>query len=305
MTEKNAKRKNHEVQRAYLEQWLSPVAPKALWYIDLSPLNSKKEAILQSEIANLRPNGKYSSKAKFAIENFLYVPEGPDGRDDSLEDEYAALESEMVNFCRAASNGESHSDKSTQIESAIAGCLSHCFRDAYGWSRLLQHQYGLTNTPLNAKDFPVHPHQWLVENARRALSIYKKKATAFTWTIHWNIPVSLLTSDRPGWDLATREDSEMTQVVMPLGPNVMLIGQEPSDTYKAGELLFVQGSEVQKETWDKWNTFAVERARRWIVATSKEQLQALLSDLTVEKYGARVATEKFVKFDSVSGKQLP
>lgn len=305
MNANRAKMRNHEVQRAYLEQWLSPIEPRALWYIDLSPLQRNQTVSVRGEKPALRANGGFRCKADFAIEDYLYVPERPDGRDDSLEDEFAELESDMVNLCRAARDGTVHSRDPMVIKRALVGCLSHCFRDAYGWRRILQGLFELApDVSMNAKDFPPSAHDWLVRNARNSLSLYHKRASALTWIIYWNIPVLLLTSDRPGWDLATRHGSELTQVFMPLGPNVMLIGQEPSEGHKKGELCFVRGSEDHAKTWHKWNSFAVERARGWIVATSEQQLDALLPEFTVEKYEYRVSTEKLVQFDPASGKKL-
>lgn len=305
MTANRAKMRNHEVQRAYLEQWLSPSDPRDLWYIDLSPLQRHQAVSVQGETPALRANGGFRCKAEFAIEDYLYVPVRSDGRDDSLENEFADLESHMVNLCRAARDGNVHSSDPKVIKRALLGCLSHCFRDAYGWRRILQGLFGLAaDVTMNAKDFPSSAHDWLVRNARRSLVLYNNRASALTWIIHWNIPVPLLTSDRPGWDLATRHGSELTQVFMPLGPNVMLVGQEPSEGYKKGELRFVRGSEDHAKTWHKWNIFAVERARGWIVATSEQQLNALLPEFTVEKYEYRVSTEKLVQVDLASGKKL-
>lgn len=305
LTANRAKMRNHEVQRAYLEQWLSPIEPRALWYVDLSPLQQQQAVSVQSETPASRPNGSYRCKANFAIEDYLYVPERPDGRDDSLEDEFSELESDMVKFCRAARDGTVHSRAPMVIKRALMGCLSHCFRDAYGWRRILQESIGLAaNINTDAKDFPPSAHDWLVRNARRSLLLYEKRASALTWTIYWNIPVSLLTSDRPGWDLATRPGSELTQVLMPLGPHVMLIGKEPSEGCNAGELRFVQGREDHAKTWHKWNVFAVERARGWIVATSEQQLHTLLPEFTVAKYATRVSTEKLVLYNPASGKRL-
>lgn len=84
----------------------------------------------------------------------------------------------------------------------------------------------------------------------------------------------------------------------------MLVGQEPSESCKKGELRFVRGNEAHAKTWQMWNTFTVERARGWIVATSKQQLDALLPEFTVEKYEYRVSTETLVKVDPASGKKL-
>ncbi len=305
MNEKRTKMRNHEVQRAYLEQWLSPNEPRTLWYINLRPLEKHQAVHVQGEAPASKPDGGYRCKANFAIENYLYVPERPDGRDDSLEDEFADLESEMVRFCRSARDGTVHSRNSMAIKNALEGCLSHCFRDAYGWRRTIQEYFGLeANITSQAKDFPPAAHEWLVRNARRSLSLYKKRVSELTWTIHWNIPISLLTSDRPGWDLATRNGSDLSNIFMPLGPNVMLIGQEPSEGYKAGQLRFIKGCEDHAKTWHTWNGFTVERARGWIVAASKQQLDALLSEFTVEKYAHRVSTEKLVKVDLKSGKSF-
>ena len=305
LTKKHAKMRNHEVQRAYLEQWLSPIEPRTLWYVDLRPLEKHQAVSVQGEAPASKHGGGYLCKANFAIENYLYVPERPDGRDDSLEDEFAELESEMVNFCRTARNGTVHSRDPMVIKRALVGCMSHCFRDAYGWRRILQKYFGLeTNLTSKATDFPPNAHDWLIRNARRSLSLYEKRVSALTWTVHWNIPVSLLTSDRPGWDLATRHDSAMSHILMPLCPNVMLIGQEPSEDSKAGQLRFVRGRDDHANIWHKWNAFVVERARGWVVAASKEQLNELISEFTVEKYAYRVSTEKLVEIDPVSGEKL-
>lgn len=291
MTKKTAKMRNHEVQRAYLEQWLSPSDPRSLWYIDLSPLQRQEEVSVQSEASAPKAKGGYRCKAHFAIHDYLYVPEGPDGRDDSLEEDFAKLESDMMNLCRTANNGNVHSEDPAIIRRALMGSLSHCFRDAYGWKRFTQ-------------EFPSITHDELVSNAKISLGRYENRVSNLAWSIVWNLPVSLLISDRPGWDWATRHDSAHTIIFMPLGPNVMLIGMEPRDSCKAGELNFLEAKANQAEFCNKYNTATVERARGWIVATSEQQLEALLPELTVAKYEHRVNSDKLVQFDPKTGKKL-
>lgn len=305
MSAKIIKRRNHEVQRSYLEQWLSLDGPKALWYVDLTPLQKHQEISIQKEIANLKQNGSYRCKANFAIEDYLYVPEKKDGRDDSLEDDFAVLEAEMIALCRAAKDGEFHSSKPDAVKKAIIGCLSHCIRDAYGWKRILQtHGANPTDPLMKAKDFPPVAHTWLVENTKRSIYSYEKRASSLTWTIFWNLPVSLLTSDRPGWDFATAHGRGSTEIFMPLGPNVMLMGVEPYGIFKAGELGMIDASHLNASTFDKLNVMTVERARGWIVARSKQQLQDLLPKFTEKEYQYRVSTEKLVMFNPASGKQF-
>lgn len=292
MTERPAKMRNHEVQRAYLEQWLSPSAPRALWYIDLRPLQKQQEVSVQRETPESKSNGGYRCNANFAIHDYLYVPEGPEGRDDSLEEDFAELESDMVNLCRAAINGNVHSTKPAVIKRALMGCLSHCFRDAYGWQHITQESSSIT-------------HDELVSKAKSSLGLYEKRASGLAWSILWNLPVSLLTSDRPAWDLATRRDTEHTEIFMPLGPNVMLMGRKPSGSHKAGELYFCQGRAEHAKFCNQYNTITVNRARGWIVATSEQQLHALLPEFTTEKYERRISTDKQVQFNPATGEKLP
>ena len=282
---KFVKRRNHEVMRAYLEQWQTecPSQTGVLWHWLLRP---GEDGVLAAEA----PADDGRAEADFAVEDYLYVPVDEHGqRDDALEDEFSIYEDKMILLCRSKSISDL---KKVPWRDAILGCLSHGFRDRYGWSALYGLGQGnLVEGPIPAKQFESGQHKALVAQARSLLATYRQLIGGFEWSIQIGACTDLLVCDRPCWDLRARSGETHDVVLMPLNPRTLLKGTRGGaiDT-----ISFRDVSALKAEHWELWNRMTVERARSWIVGKDRASLAALQPMLTKEMYAQRVSTDQVV-----------
>ena len=119
----SVKRRNHEVPKGLLKNWLSSRGvDEGFHYVDLSTHDLRFE------------KGK---EAKFAITDYLYVPERKEGkRDDALENWFSVDENGLAQFARSAAAGKLQSFKNPKfLNQAIRGCIALGSRNAYRGGR--------------------------------------------------------------------------------------------------------------------------------------------------------------------------
>ena len=287
------KRKNHEATRSYIELWQSSNGlDRGVWSLQLAGLSRKNQVLPVFEQANpINSKGIQKSPVRFAIRDFLYVPVGvDDARDDELENKFGEYESQMIAFCRASVKGICSSGKAENVVKGLVGCLTHSVRDFFGWDALhsLIQKNGFSE---KASNFEPKVHRKLVHNAYCFIEEYTKLVRTWSWTVLWNLPHTLVTCDRPCWDLRFTKDPEDI-VYMPLSPTTLLMGiPEKSPKNIVLNLGYVDSRNAGQQTIDKWNHMTTERARSWIVGDSCAVLNNLMPLLTPQLYASRVATD--------------
>jgi hypothetical protein len=79
---------------------------------------------------------------------------------------------------------------------------------------------------------------------------------------------------------------------MPLTPNALLY-LESTNELQPG-LMFVDGSGRDSQLCSMANNFTIERARKWVAAATREQLEGAQGLLTKERVKARSMTDRVI-----------
>ncbi len=269
MSEKIVKRRNHEVPKGLLKNWLgSESGDEGFHYIDLSTGMLKFE------------RGK---EANFAITDHLYVPQRSNGeRDDTLEDWFSVDENGLALFARSAAAGALESfTNQKMINQAIRACIALGSRSAYGMFMTMS-----AMEPANGSH-----HEAAVANLFSSIGRKFKAFSTWRFTVLHNLPVPLLISERPFMDFTIRG---FDMIAMPLSARVLLLGTPPD---KAGEPMRLGFGPAQSEhhrVVEMHNHASVEMARQWMVAGTRGELEAIQAKLTPERVLARRLTDRIV-----------
>lgn len=282
---------NHEVTAGLLRGWLSKKNEKdGIWHWDIG--SNAIEAKFEE--------GK---KAKFAGVDYLYVGNF-DGRalDVTIEDALALHESDLVRFTKKLWAEQAHNNNSDLLlaEKALAAIFGFANRGAwslFGVSKALQLD-------------EVGRIQFLNDQ----LQFVANSFGGWHFVFYQHSEVPLFIGDMPFFDMRHLRDrlpDENTNTcLMPLGPSALMIGYRPK-----GELqnIFLEG---QQFDWEHpvdikalninltiattplpptlatlSNHFAKHRARRWLVASSEEQLSKESDFLSPDQVQNRILTD--------------
>lgn len=176
---------------------------------------------------------------------------------------------------------------------AIMGCLTHAWRDAYGWLRLYEGKK-LSGPILRetSSGLEANKHISLVRNLDDLLTHYGQLVGQWNWTIFLDVPCDLLVSERPCFDMRLRAGYKDNCIGMPLSPNRMLIGTTATKHPPGAVIIREDAKRLPASTWERWNSFTVERSRQWIVGKDSARLGSILPLLEPAKYNERVKTER-------------
>lgn len=270
MSKKIVKRRNHEVPKGLLKQWLgSSAGQDGLHYVDLSDGSLKFER---------------GREAAFAITDYLYVPQRSNGeRDDSLEDWFSVDENGLALFAQSAAMGTLESfTNQKMINQAIRACIALGSRSAYG-----MHMAMSVIEPASGSH-----HEAAVEIVLRSIGERFKRFSTWKFMVVHDLPIPLLISERPFLDLTHRA---LDIVAMPLAPRVLLLGT-PSET-PGGSMMELgvgrAGAEHQRIA-KMVNQMSVEMARQWMVGGTHGELEAIQHELTPEKVLKRRRTDRVI-----------
>lgn len=264
------KRRNHEVPKGLLKNWLGREGSKqGLHYIDLTAGGIRFE------------EGK---EASFAITDYIYVPERPDGeRDDSLEDWFSIDENGLAVFAhRAAAGTLSSFNNQKLIIQAIRACIALGNRSAYCMFMALTVLESLSGAP----------HEAAVANVLRSIGQKFRAFSAWDFTILYDLPVPLLISERPFLDFTPRGHN---MVFMALGPRSLMMGTSSNQLNRPEMMISVARATFAHERIAKMhNHAAIEMARQWVVAGTRAELEAIQTELTPEKVLKRRKTDRVI-----------
>ncbi|WP_454824481.1 hypothetical protein [Paraburkholderia xenovorans] len=284
------KKRNHEVTRAYLQQWMTNETSPGLNWLDLTGLHKAGGTPIASFELARQKRRKMRASADFAVQGFLYVPLLNGKRNDSLEDELAKYESQMMRLCRAKTLQEIEAIGTKPIELGIVGCLTHAARDAYNWLGLHD---GLATRIVMRHGAPAAfkptVHKQLIRNARLLFDQYRKLVPHWEWTVFCNVSTPLLVSERPCFDMRFRAGQTENFIMMPLSPRSILIGHPAKDD--RGSIEMIDLKNTKHSLGERMNAMTIERARQWIVGSSGLQLNDILERFTHDEFSKRVSTD--------------
>lgn len=273
---RNVKRKNHEVSKCLLHNWLDSSAnPPRVHYFDLRDHQQKFEV------------GK---QAKFATTDYIYTPLiRSDDRDSSFEDWLSVDESGLGLLAKAAHHGSPDlmPSDSKNMSRAIRACIALGCRSAYSFAMIAK-------IPQLADMLEVDTcHQALIKNAMNILRAKYIQFSNWDFSIFYNLPDSLIINEQPFRDWTLRPDSS-PWVSMPLAPNALLSGQPPKEPERSEMRVAWVRAPDQGSLVDQHNKFVVNTARQWVAADSARTISEFGPELSEERDRQRRATDRHV-----------
>jgi len=208
-------------------------------------------------------------KSRYATESICYVSLGT-GADAAAADVGPAIhEGALARFLRAAQLGKPEEAGSVaDVQRATQDCVELGLVCAY------------QDDAQRARDR--HALEPLFEDEIRAAVVADIRAkyvglraqlALYDFTVLHGLPTPLLIGDTPFIDWRVRAQPVQPFVTLPLGPYCLLVGTPSGKKSRAGPVLWKSASIMGP--FRDHNRYIVEQARRWIVATTDEQLAAL------------------------------
>jgi len=265
-----AKRKNHEVSRFYLKRWAND---GKIWMFDIETQTIEER----------------SSEATFAIQNYLYVPEIDGRRDDSVEEWFGYAENQLAVYLQRLDKREVGKPvKGEQYMGIVFALVGLGYRSGYELKKIEQMLGADENL---RKQMEVSDddnlHVIAVENLINIVTRQAESYLQMGMGIIYGLANPLITCERPGFDGVAKGVSSYQ---IPLGPYefAMIDEHRPTPMISLNE---VAGT---KEFVDTANDFTIKRARKWVVANSREVLEKIAPMLTKEKVEERASKDNLI-----------
>jgi hypothetical protein len=208
-------------------------------------------------------------KARYANESIFYVPLGHSA-DATADDAGPAIhEGALARFLRAAQLGKpEEAGLVVDVQRAAQDCVELGLVCAYqdDAQRALAH-YALE--PM----FEDEIRAAVVADIRRKYLGLRTQLALYDFTVFHGLPAPLLISEAPFIDWRVHAQPVQPFVTLPLGPYCLLVGTPSGKKSRAGPVLWKSASVMGP--FKDHNRYIVERARRWIVATSDDLLIAV------------------------------
>ena len=113
----------------------------------------------------------------------------------------------------------------------------------------------------------------VMADIRRKYLGLRTQLVLYDFTVFHGLPAPLLISEAPFIDWRVHAQPVQPFVTLPLGPYCLLVGTPSGKKSRAGPVLWKSASVMGP--FKDHNRYIVERARRWIVATSDDLLMAV------------------------------
>lgn len=277
------KRNNHEVGRSFLGPWKDPGLPNnGIWLLDLETQKIESR----------------SKDATFAVHSYLYVPSVNGQRDDRAEDWLAGAEHALAQFIQRIAK----KDFATPISAAnyakvLLGLFSLSYRSGFEIKELerqLREDESLRNQMGVATEEDIH--RTVVENMINVITLQVEQFIGGGAQVLFNCKAPILICDRPGFDMDVRS---IPFAVVPLGPNAMIMIEKPGEGRLPLGISWIE-HDGNTRLIEMLNDFTIKRARSWVVASTKEQLERIRSEFTADKIKER-AEKDTIKFTSLDG----
>jgi hypothetical protein len=208
-------------------------------------------------------------KSRYASESIVYVPLGPDDRGPSGEGGPTIHEGALARFLRAAQLGKPEEAGSvSDVQRAAQDCVDLglvCAYQADAQSSLAR--YALE--PMFEDEIRVA----VAADIRDKYVGLRAQLALYDFTVFYGLPTPLLISEAPFIDWRVRGQPVQPFVTLPLGPYGLLVGTPSGKKSRAGPVLWKAASVMGP--FKDHNRHIVERARRWLVAASDDQLAAV------------------------------
>ena len=207
-------------------------------------------------------------KARFADEHPLYISLS---KDDSTASRTAPAvhEAGLAKFLRAAQTGKpDEAGAPAEMQRAAQDCVEIGLHCAY--QTLVRHaqaRYALE--PM----FDDEIRAAVVDDVRKVFVPIREELALYDYIVFYGLPVPLLISESPLVDWRVRAKPAKPFVSMPLGPYALLVGAPSAKTSRVGPVVWTKAAAMGP--FKDHNQHITDHVKRWLVATSDEQLLAL------------------------------
>lgn len=208
-------------------------------------------------------------KLRYAAERIFYVPLGSSADAVVGQGGPAVHEGALARFLRAAQLGKPEEAGSVaDMQRAVQDCVEIGLACTYqdDAQRALAH-YALE--PM----FEDEIRAAVVADIRGKYLGLRTQLALYDFTVFHGLPAPLLVSEAPFIDWRVNVRPVQPFVTIPLGPHCLLVGTPSGKKSRAGPVLWKSAGAMGP--FKDHNRYLVERARRWLVATSDDQLVAV------------------------------
>ncbi len=218
-------------------------------------------------------------KARFAAESIFHVPLGADADDAANAAGPALHEGALARFLRAAQLGKPDEAGSVaDVQRAAQDCVELGLTCAYQPDA----QRALETYRLEPM-FEDEIRAAVVRDIRSKYVGLRAQLALYDFTVFHGLPSALLINEAPFIDWRVRARPVQPFVSLPLGPYAILVGTPSGKKSRAGPVLWKTVNAMGP--FKDHNRYIVESAKRWIVATSDDELAAVQERFTPMKDG--------------------
>jgi len=208
-------------------------------------------------------------KSRYAAESIFYVPLGQSAEVATAEAGPAVHEGALARFLRAAQLGKpEEAGPVADVQRAAQECVELGLACAYQDDA----QRALARYALEPM-FEDEIRAAVVADIRSKFLGLRAQLALYDFTVFHGLPAPLLISEAPFIDWRVNAQPAQPFVTLPLGPYCLLVGTPSGKKSRAGPVLWKAASVMGP--FKDHNRYIVERARRWLVATSDDQLVAV------------------------------
>lgn len=208
-------------------------------------------------------------KARFACEAIFHVSLARDADDAAHRAGPAIHEGALARFLRAAQLGRPEDAGAVaDVQRAAQDCIELGLVCAYqhdAQQAFARHaQEPLFDDEIRAE---------VINDIRRQYMGLREQLALYDFTVFHDLPAPLLISESPFIDWRVHARAAQPFVSLPLGPYCLLVGTPSGKTSRAGPVLWKSVGTMGP--FKDHNAHLVQAARRWLVATTDEQLAAV------------------------------
>lgn len=282
-------KKTHEVTQALLRFWQTEHEGRSgFWVFDIARQNLRFSTGQQA--------------LSFAAENYLYIPKIGGNRQEDAEKWLAHIEAAMISLIRKMEERRfSEGIHGKDLLMTLEALVSLAYRSGYQIKNLITE---MLNDESLKRHFSVstqdEAHVAVVENMVNVIALQAQKYFEGSNQVLFDLDTPLLICESPFFDMDVRGHGT---AIGPITPNAAFM-LDGGARKKNPNLSFHQAEGNSSGLCASINQFTVKRARKWIVATSKDQLESITSQLTTEKVAERIEKDRIVFLSpSEHGKQ--
>ncbi|MEQ1564788.1 MAG: DUF4238 domain-containing protein [Myxococcota bacterium] len=268
-----AKRNNHEVARSFLRRWRHPVPDTTdkLWALDVRTSTIEERSL----------------EATFAIGRFIYVPRVNGKRDDRMEDWFGEAEQALSEFLERVDGGrldQIDPKQHTRIVFALAGLAVRSEYEVRRLQAAVAEREDLRSGMALATDDEDSIHLAVVDNLINHVTMIAESLAGRTLQVALDCDDEPLVCDRPAV-----YSPKLATLLVPLGPRSFCVIDGRAQLGPAA--MTFPGRGRTAELVQQLNRWTVERARRWVVAATRPQLETIRQAYTPELLARREAAD--------------